>query len=393
MSQHAKSSHVFTEKDLWGADGRPGGTDIDQKRLGDCFLVAAAGSVAQQTPDVIRSGIRYDAETGSFSVRLFKDGQWTSVSVTQAELHQNLEDEGGSTFSIGEAGGSGALWPAVYEVAYAKQLAGSWESGKAMLHKGGNPADALHAITGEDPITLRGAELERMMPAMIVERINLELADGRRVVMTTKPDPGKLPDKPTWLDKMESYADTLARLGAAKDGVVGRHAYMVFGARLDPDTGEVMLRLRNPHGDNNNVDPGQKPNPQAEDEISLQRLMRWHTRSFNKLDIANLSEPQREVFQAIRSRVDERVGDDAVAAATVQAGRNGIHRADDVAAATLTADGRLVVAGHTPGLRIMLDTRAPLPALQESVASLASEDWKTQPGPERPHAVPSPERA
>lgn len=91
ISKHAKSSYVFTEKDLWGADGRPGGTDIDQKRLGDCFLVAAAESVAQQTPDVIRCGIRYDAQTGSFSVRLFKDGQWTSVSVTQAELHQTLK--------------------------------------------------------------------------------------------------------------------------------------------------------------------------------------------------------------------------------------------------------------------------------------------------------------
>lgn len=49
MTTHAKSSHVFTEKDLWGADGRPGGNDIQQKWLGDCFLVAAAGSVAQQT--------------------------------------------------------------------------------------------------------------------------------------------------------------------------------------------------------------------------------------------------------------------------------------------------------------------------------------------------------
>ncbi|PZO63832.1 MAG: hypothetical protein DI635_07420 [Pseudoxanthomonas suwonensis] len=394
MTKHAQSSHVFTEKDLWGADGRPGGNDIQQKSLGDCFLVAAAGSVAQQTPDVIRSGIRYDAQSGSFSVRLFKDGQWTSVSVTQAELHQNLEARGGSTFRIGEAETSGAIWPAIYEVGYAKQLAGSWEAGKTMLDKGGDPADALHAITGEDPITVRASELDGLPPQQIVDRIHAELADGRRIVMTTKPDPGQGQDDPSALDTARFLVDLAQRPGTVDDGVVGRHAYMVFGARLDPDTGEVMLRVRNPHGNNNNVDPIQKkPNPEAENEISLQRLMRLHTRSFGKFDIADLSQTQRELFQAIRSRVGTVVGDDAVAAATVLAGRNGLHRADDVAAATVTADGRLLVAGHTPGFRIMLDTHALLPTLQESMASLSMEAARTCAAPEQRASGHAPERA
>lgn len=141
---------VFTTHDLWGRDGRPAASDVQQKRIGDCYLLAVAGAVAEQTPDVIRNAIGYDRDTGNFTVALFEGGKRSTIQVTQAELRDNLLQRGGSSFGSKSSEVDGGLWPSVIEVGYTKLKWGDWKAGIEQLGKGGDPAEALEVLTGEE---------------------------------------------------------------------------------------------------------------------------------------------------------------------------------------------------------------------------------------------------
>ncbi len=375
----SKPQHVFTPADLWGADGQPSAADVQQKDLGDCFLVAAAGVVAQQTPDVIRSAIQYDEASQAFSVRLMKDNQWIAVPVSQAELMDNVQGphRGGSTFRISDKGTEGALWPALFEVAYSKRDGATWAAGQATIDKGGNPAAVLKAITGEAVATLRPDDIKQMEPQDIVDQINTKLASGRRVVMTTTRDSEVLPNDASALDGVIRDLRNASKAGTLLDGVTGHHAYMVMGARFDEASGEAMIRVRNTWGNNRIPDFGKRTGA-AEIEVSLQDLMGPMTRSFGKFDIASLPMQQRGLIDAIRQSVGDRPADEAIAAAAVQASKEGIVSAAHLKGAVLTDDGRLCVAGHTPGFRTVVDTKCAQPSLDQSANALASEASRLQ---------------
>ena len=394
------SRHRYTARDLWGDDGRPGANDVQQKGIGDCFLVAAAGAVAQQTPDIIRNGIDFDEKSGNLSVRLFKQGQWHQVEVTQVELRDNLAVQGASSFQSSSPSrpdprhpdaGHG-LWPAVYEVGYAKLEWGSWKSGQRMLRQGGNPADALQAITGEAPVSLTAKDVSEMGAERAAERINAELANGKRIVMGTNTDPWQrvksAGDVRGWFYGIN---DRLARPGTTTDGVDGNHAYMVMGARYDKAANEAYLTLRNPWGHNQVHDKVSGKHAaewtnKPDIEVKLDDLLRDDTRSLNKFDIGMLQPQQRELFEAIRGHVREQASEDAIALAAVQASRGGIESARQLRTAMVADDGKLWVVGQTPGFRTMVDTQAPMPNREESLGNLALEAQRLQPMAQQPDA-------
>lgn len=98
-----REDRQYTTADLYGSDGRPRASDIDQDRIFNCYFLAPIGALGEQQPDRIRDAIRFDPKTGDFAVRLYRPpnadergrGQTgpmeESVTVSQDDLRRNIE--------------------------------------------------------------------------------------------------------------------------------------------------------------------------------------------------------------------------------------------------------------------------------------------------------------
>lgn len=376
---HADYPRPFTDADLWGRDGKPGANDVQQKNIGDCYLVAVAGMVAEQTPHIIRNAIDHDQKTGNFTVKLFENGKRSVIQVTQEELQNNLLERGGSSFGSKSNQVDGGLWPAVIEIGYAKLKWGDWETGLQKLDKGGDPAVALEAITGKKPMTLDAEAVSRTEMREIAGQINAALEDGKRVMMATNEDPSVGRALLTALVFPAMAPRILHDLKQAKtdsDGVAGNHVYMVMGARFDPEANDSLIRVRNPWGQNRvNGQWGRHEgewSDSAEIEVSLRTMLEEQTRSLNRFDIGQVPAQQRELFDGIRKQADG-ASDAAIALAAVQASREGITSVDKLRAVTVSDDGKLWVAGNIPGYRTAVDMTVDLPPVEESLQGLALE--------------------
>lgn len=246
----AKPAEVrFDAADLYGAQG-PRAADIRQDALGDCYFVATLGAVAQQQPDAIRNMIQFNPGTGNFTVQLHdSSGNPQTVTVTQAELEDNLARLGGSTAD--NTGLDGPIWPAVAETAYAKihdsNPADGLTEGYNAIANGGWPQDAMQAITGDRGSEIRYSEgffesedsaLDRM-----AGQVDAALGNDRPVTLWTVPE-----DRSLW-DKIRGNE-------GMQDGLVDNHVYVVEGIEKNAD-GEWMVTVRNPWSTNMNVGEGQ----------------------------------------------------------------------------------------------------------------------------------------
>jgi hypothetical protein len=135
---------------LYSANG-PSMNDINQGYLGDCYLLSCLSEMADQDPNRIKSMINVNGD-GTYGVRFFVNGsaQWVTVNSALAN--------GGTIFD--RSGTS--LWSQLIEKAYAQfqgeysttgnssaRYGNSWSS----IGNGGNPANALAALTGASQIT------------------------------------------------------------------------------------------------------------------------------------------------------------------------------------------------------------------------------------------------
>lgn len=238
--------YTFTDADLWGRDGGPTPEHIQQNQLGTCYILAAAGAVADRTPEVIRERVTFDASTQAFAVQMFDKGSWKTMRVSQEELRSNMLLRGGSNFDdrvLSEGvGKGGAIWPALYEVAHAKLKFGSWQAGlqeetkangdKAKRIEGGQPGEMLTAITGKPSLRMPASELYAMSDSQIVKMVEARLASGQRITFNTN---------------QQSLLEVVLPTARGNDGLAGSHAYTLLAARLD-ENGEAILKVRNPHG-------------------------------------------------------------------------------------------------------------------------------------------------
>jgi hypothetical protein len=243
----------FDAASLWGKEG-PTQADIRQDSLGDCYLVATLAAVAQQQPDRIRDAISFNAETGSYSVRLFdSNGRARSFEVTQADVADNIARRGGSTAD--NSGTDQRIWPAVMEVAYAKMLdsdhANGIEEGYTDLSDGGWPQDAMQAITGDRGSETRfsqgmfegrGAALDRL-----AGQVDAALGNDRPVTLWSVPE-----NRSMW--------DRITGGQGRQDGLVDNHVYSVESIRRDAN-GEWQVTLRNPWATNAGVEGGNVQGP------------------------------------------------------------------------------------------------------------------------------------
>jgi Calpain family cysteine protease len=297
----AKEQRQYTNADLYGSDGRPHAVDIDQDRLYNCYFLAPIGALAEQQPERIRDAIRFNPETGDFTVSLYRppsvqeksQGQTNpiqeSISVSQEDIRRNISKEGGGTVDNNRER-SGALWPTVVEAGFA-ELYGRNPQGEVNLNQGyrtigaatggGALADGTYALTGESGRSLQIYNPEA--PPM--------QATGPDHVKRPEPPPFRAPLQGAKLGLDAVYAEVEQALLAGKpvsmatqgrevpDGLMESHAYMVVSVSRNPENNDALVTLRNPYGTNQAVGEGNRNIGPG-----------WNTRnpeitvSFNKLE-------------------------------------------------------------------------------------------------------------
>jgi len=221
----AKYGHVDGTPFIQGSgDAHPADwNDIQQGNLGDCYFMSAMGEVAKQNPDVIQNAIK-DNGDGSYTVRFYEkkgDGPFglfghhyepKDIKVTP----DFPVDAGGNQVFAGPGDTDGSkkeLWPALMEKAYAQ-----WKGGSYHGIEGGNPGDAMSALTGKD-------SSEKSAKDVTIDELDQALNSGKAVVAGTPENGGKK----EMFENKTLYTD---------------HAYMVTG--VDKANGTVTLR--NPWG-------------------------------------------------------------------------------------------------------------------------------------------------
>ena len=237
----------FDASDLYGPSGRPREADIKQDGLSNCGVVSTLGVVGERTPDRIKNAISYDSSTGTFSVKLYKN-EWSwdtmgykqvTIKVTQQDILDNLTRRGGSTVD-NNPGTDSPIWPAVMETAIAKMNDSDWSDGLAQGYNSIQwtwPKETMRAVTGTQGDVLEPMQMfdTKTQGELLYMQVSSAMNDKRPVTLTTKTE---TPD---------FWADVVGK--PTQDGLVDRHVYMVDRIYKN-SSGEVMVDLRNPWGNN-----------------------------------------------------------------------------------------------------------------------------------------------
>ena len=176
---------------------------INQGQVGDCWLLAALGTVAADNPQFIRDHLWVNPD-GTWTVKMYDDGHPVCIQVTP-RVPEN---------SVGAADGT-ATWAAIYEKAAAEYFGGDYSD-----IDGGFSDDAYRAITGQS--AERSGELS-------LEEIRDRL-DGGPVALGTE-------DDEDWMPFDDEVDDSR---------IVPNHAYMVD--RVEERDGRLMVHVLNPWG-------------------------------------------------------------------------------------------------------------------------------------------------
>lgn len=207
--------YEWTRGDLF--KNGPDEGDVVQGMIGDCYLVAAFGAVAAQSPADIQRAIR-DNGDGTYSVRFFdlSFGGRREVTVTiDGELPVRL---GGLRY--GKCHDRSELWVGILEKAYAK-----WQGSYDAIGHGGRAGNVMAALTGRPHSYLPVSPSSN--PDALFRQVKDCLDQGHSAAAGTH---GK--------DRSDLYKGT---------GLYANHAYSILGA--EEVNGTKYLVLRNPWGE------------------------------------------------------------------------------------------------------------------------------------------------
>lgn len=177
----------WTDEDLYPHD--PTAADVKQDSVGDCYLDATMGAIANANPQWIKDRIGYDAQTGIFDVTLWDGHQWKHLDVTQSDIDTDINRNGASWLDNGQP--DAALWPTVLEAAYAKLSYPGRDLADALgndagIGQGGYAQDAMQALTGNRG-TVINPESVWFTHTHIDQAISGALADHQPVTISTTP--------------------------------------------------------------------------------------------------------------------------------------------------------------------------------------------------------------
>lgn len=180
--------HRWTDKDLYPHD--PSAADVKQDSVGDCYLDATMGAIANANPQWIKDRIQFDDQTGTFDVTLWDGQEWKHIGVTQADIDTDIKHNGASWLDNGRP--DAALWPTVLESAYAKLKYPDRDLADALgndvgIGQGGYAKDALEALTGNRG-TVINPEAVWFTNQHIDQAISGALADHQPVTISTTPE-------------------------------------------------------------------------------------------------------------------------------------------------------------------------------------------------------------
>ena len=189
-------------------------TDLDQGMIGDCWLIASIGAIANTNPELIEQHIRANAN-GTYTVTLYDGGKAVEVTVTPdiPTVQGNpLFVDNPDRSDAGE--GTYELWPHLLEKA-AAQYYGDYED-----LEGDWPSKALELLSGEhvDTYDADWFGLDDPDPPSIGD-LDALLDGGGAVLVSTASD-----------NRTKLYED-----GTLVQG----HAYYV--QTVDPDAGTVTV--------------------------------------------------------------------------------------------------------------------------------------------------------
>lgn len=188
-------------------DVKVGVHHLDQGMLGDCWLLAAAGAIADRSPRTIQS--------------LFKEGKDT-ITVKLADgpvaVSRELPMSHGKMLLGGGDAGDPVLWPAYLEKAVAAIAPGGYRA-----LDGGQPMVGYRLLLGE-------VSQYRTAPKDLLGDLARRLRRGEPAVVGSRPQ-----DTPT------------RRTLANRYDVVGLHGYIVHDVSRDL-TGKQLVHLVNPWG-------------------------------------------------------------------------------------------------------------------------------------------------
>jgi hypothetical protein len=273
------AQRLFGKWPLYAKSGHPLPSDIIQSELPNCWFTATLGSLAKLCPDLIEEAIQINPDAKTVKVRLYglsgpqaltqvgpflelldetpRDySQASWIEINEHDVHANLQRGGGSAVDDYPQEDR-PIWPALFEAALAKALAPKGSTGEAAYVQGyqrsakGADVDlAARLLTGKGAEPLDFEVWGQRPGASKEERINVvferlrKLTTGGGCIVTAGP-----------ADE-DDIASTAARkkLGmrtGVKDGLEGRHAYMVERVHTNAQ-GEKCVLLRNPLGYNLN---------------------------------------------------------------------------------------------------------------------------------------------
>ena len=152
----AGQNSMVVDGNLFDVSG-PQSKDISQGELGDCFLLASLGAIANQNPDKIREIVRANGD-GTYSVTLYKK-DWlgfyeSSDTVVDSTLTLSNGTPKYARYGQVSPDGKPELWVAMIEKGYAEKNGGYDE-----INKGGHPSEAMSQLLGQSSKVYKPADL------------------------------------------------------------------------------------------------------------------------------------------------------------------------------------------------------------------------------------------
>jgi hypothetical protein len=229
-----------------GDTGKVAANDVNQADLGDCYFMASVAALARANPKAIEDMVRVNRDAAgnvtSYTVRLWdKESTWFGLSSKNVRREITVDAKfpatgRGNPGDVDPVTGQVEIWPLVLEKAYAQMRGGYGEIGK-----GGQPLNAMFALTGRDGVGYASANFAgryappargwpggNIAPTVTWDTLKRDFDAGKIITMSSV------------------HVDGDKKGTRLPYNVVANHAYAVAGFR---EVGGVkMVDLQNPWG-------------------------------------------------------------------------------------------------------------------------------------------------